>query len=116
MDKLLHEQLAFWLETYNAWRRHDGEVPQQMPFNPKQLGEIIDQTIATLREDMAKLNTPTPREQELEAQNKALSAKVEVTKGVLDEVINTLDWVDDCPKEVASCLTLLKTLQDALKQ
>jgi hypothetical protein len=45
---------------------------------------------------------------------KANAAKVEVTKGVLDEVINTLDWVDDCPQEVAKSLTLLKTLREQL--
>ncbi len=82
--KLQHEQLAFWLETYNAWRRYDGDVvPQPMPFTPKQFGEIIEQTIATLREDMAKLNAPTPREQELEAQNKALWELVDKAERVM---------------------------------
>jgi hypothetical protein len=89
--KLQHEQLAFWLETYNAWRRHDGEIPQEMPFKPKQLGEIIDQTIATLREDMAKLNATTPREQELEAQNKALWELLDLADGALGSLMGHLE-------------------------
>ena len=76
----------------------------------------------------AAMNAPTPREQELEAQNKALSAKVEVTKGVLDEYLEAqaayeqFDATTSLAEKVVArkryeaALTLLKTLQDALKR
>jgi hypothetical protein len=49
---------------------------------------------------------------------KANAAKVEVTKGVLDEAIGVLDsyWVGNISKDIEEALTILKTLQEALKR
>ncbi len=48
----------------------------------------------------------------------ANAAKVEVTKGVLDEAIGVLDsyWVGNISKDIEEALTILKTLQEALKR
>jgi hypothetical protein len=41
-----------------------------------------------------------------------------VTKGVLDEAIGVLDsyWVGNISKDIEEALTILKTLQEALKR
>jgi len=72
-----------------------GEFDKILPFH-----RVLEGNVPYKREDTAN------------------AAKVEVTKGVLDEAIGVLDsyWVGNISKDIEEALTILKTLQEALKR
>lgn len=51
IQRMSNDELANLLMTYNCWRRGDCpfEEPDSQPFEPKELGCIIDEAVARLK-------------------------------------------------------------------